>query len=521
VGFSAARRLAKADLTLRGFNVNDFKKLETPRGAARSMTSLSPTSMHVNFDGSGADWMGPRTPMIPVAPPETAGRAFDYQPGFNLVTQPRANEPITFQMLRAMSESLDVLRLVIETRKSQMCRQPWAVRIKHDSADGKRPSAAALSPSVRSTIRDITEFLREPSFGTNFRQWLRVILEDHFVIDAVALYCLRSPSGELLELQNTDGATIKKIIGPDGRMPRPIPFSGQPFIWNGLAITSENYHTQGFKGPVNGFLLPPCYQQFLHGVAANDLTQNDLLYSVMNLRSHSSYGYSPVEFLVNTVNMATRRVSSQIDYYREGNTPESLFAVPETWSPDVTMRFQDYFDSLMVGDLGARRRMKFIPAGGASSYIPIKEPALKAEIDEWLTRIVCYAFSVPPTPFMALANRSIAEEHSRSGEEEGLQTTKLFISDLINGVITDEFVPDGSIEFAWLEEEEINQVEQSKILARLVETGIITVNQARQKLGESPDTGPAANTLMVKTATGYVPLGTASKPTTGDEENDD
>ncbi len=497
--------------------MNEFSKLDTPRGSgARSMTTLSPSSVHVNFDGSGASWQGPLTPVIPVAPPETAGRAFDYQPGYNLVARPRANEPITFPMLRAMAEGLDVLRLVIETRKNQMARQRWTVRIKHEG-NSRRPSAAALSPSVRSTIRDVTEFLKAPSFGVPWSQWLRMILEDHYVIDAPAMYCLRSRSGALLELQVTDGSMIKRIIGPDGRTPRPIPWDGRSsFDWNGLQITPENYHTQGFKGPVNGFLLPPCYQQFLHGVAASDLTQQDLIYAPMNLRSHGLYGFSPVEQIVNTINTAMRRAASQLEYFREGNQPDAFFAMPKSWTPDQIGRYQEYFDAMLSGNLARRRNLKFIAGGSKTSYIPTREPPLKNDFDEWIARIICYAFSIPPTPFMALANRSIAEEHSRSAEEEGLQNTKLFISDLINSVITDEFVPDGSIQFGWEEEEEINQAEQSKILARLVETGIMTANEARDKLGQSPDPSPAASTLMVRTAAGYQPLGGASKPTIGE-----
>jgi phage portal protein BeeE len=237
-----------------------------------------------------------------------------------------------------------------------------------------------------------------------------------------------------------------------------------------------------------------------------------MIYAPMNLRSHSLYGYSPVEMLINTVNVATRRVASQTEYYREGNTPESLFAVPETWSPDTTQRFQDYFDAMLVGNLGARRRMKFIPAGGASSYIPIKEPALKSDFDEWLVRITCFALSYPPTAFMALANRSIAEQHDKTGEEEGLQNTKLFIADLINTVITDEFVPDGSIEFNWSEEDEVDQERQSKILNRYLENGALTINEVRERLGEAPSSESNASKLMVKTATGYMPIDGKAQP---------
>src|SRR5665213_522358 len=109
-----------------------MKKLDTPRGSgARSMTTLSPSKVTVNygptenFTGDGAGWMGPLTPQLPIAPPEVAGRQWDFAPGYNLFTQPRADEPVTFAMLRALADGFDPLRSVIERRKDQLCRMPW------------------------------------------------------------------------------------------------------------------------------------------------------------------------------------------------------------------------------------------------------------------------------------------------------------------------------------------------------------------------------------------------------------
>jgi len=73
--------------------MTDFSKISTPRGVARAMTPLTPAyNVDVSFGsspGGGSGWMGPLQPMRPIAPPEVAGRAWDYVPGYNLNTTPR------------------------------------------------------------------------------------------------------------------------------------------------------------------------------------------------------------------------------------------------------------------------------------------------------------------------------------------------------------------------------------------------------------------------------------------------
>ena len=113
---------------------------EQVRGAGQPSWPLSPYQIQVSYGagqqasrdgiarGTGADWFGPLNPLAPIAPPDVAGRRFDFPPGYNLVTQPRAYEPIGFAELRAFADAYDLLRLVIETRKDQMERQRWRIR---------------------------------------------------------------------------------------------------------------------------------------------------------------------------------------------------------------------------------------------------------------------------------------------------------------------------------------------------------------------------------------------------------
>jgi hypothetical protein len=82
-------------------------------------------------------------------------------------------------------------------------------------------------------------------------------------------------------------------------------------------------------------------------------------------------------------------------------------------------------------------------------------------------------------------NRANSEQHEQQSEKEGLEPTKQRAADLFNEIISREFSSD-DIEFAWAEEEDIDPEKQSKILTGYVDAGVISVNEARERLGEEP-----------------------------------
>src|SRR5579885_478057 len=275
--------------------------------------------------GSGADWFGPLAPLPPAAPAEVRGRQFDLPPGFNLQTRPRGYEPIGFLELRALADGYDLLRLIIETRKDQVARLGWRVR----------PRRTGFGGGEDPRIAGIERFFRRPDGEHAWDAWLRELLEDLLVIDAPALWCERDRAGRLLFLHPLDGATIKRVIDDWGRTPKP---------------------------PL------PAYQQVLHGLPAVDYTARDILYRPRNTRPHKVYGYSPVEQIIVTVNIALRRQVFQLQYYTEGNVPEALIGTPDAWTPEQIERFQTYWDSINAGNTAARRHAKFVPGGVAKTF---------------------------------------------------------------------------------------------------------------------------------------------------------
>jgi len=261
---------------------------------------------------------------------------------------------------------------------------------------------------------------------------------------------------------------------------------------------------QPYAGPDGGTVYPPAYQQVLKGLPAVNYAARDIIYRPRNVRAHRVYGYSPVQQILMTVNIALRRQLWQLDYYAEGSIPDALIGVPQGWTPDQIKQFQDYWDTEFSGDLARRRRAKFVPGEAAARVHQTKEPEQKNDFDEWLARIVCFAFSVPPQWAVKAMNRATADNQSAQAEEEGLEPTKEWVKDLIDELLAEEFgSPD--LELAWLDEDTNEKTEQAQFEAR-VKIGAATLNELRDALGLDPFDVPAADRPMVLTATGYVPI---------------
>ncbi len=453
------------------------------RASGRPSWSLSPQNLAVAYgeaqfmsstgEARASGWFGPLAPLSPIAPPDVAGRQFDFPSGYNIATTPRSFEPISFHDLRALAESYDLLRLVIETRKDQIERLPWRLRVKAGCAG---PDAARL--------KELTRFFERPDGEHDFSAWLRMLLEDLFVIDAPTLWRQRRRNGDLFALHPLDGATIKRVIDDWGRTPQPYQDAGET-------------------------VYPAAFQQVLKGYPAVDYCARDIIYAPRNSRTGRVYGFSPVEQIVMTVTTALKRQIFTLSHFTEGNIPESLIGVPENWTPDQIKNFQDYWDAYFTGDLAARRRAKFVPGGVAKTFIQTKEPELKGAFDEWLARIVCYAFSVSPQALISQINRATGETQKEMAEEEGLRPILNWAKRLIDGVLAEDFDEPG-VEFVFGQDERIDANQQAQALTSYVAAGILTRNEARVKLGQPPVNEAGADALTVTTGAGAVAIGAAA-----------
>jgi len=434
-------------------------RIDTPAGAYKQpipgetlIAAGDKMRIRINADGTFTvaglnpeTFFSPGQPMLPQAQAPrmgAVGRRFDYQPLVNTNYTPRGNQLVSFNDLRALARNYDVLRSVIETRKDQFVALDW----KLDYRDAGKAEDDKL--------RKLNALFQFPDGRRPYVTWARALLEEVFVTDALCIYPQFTNDGSFHAFRWMDGTKIKPVIDESGDLPDPP---------------------------------SPAYQQILRGMPAVDYTSDELVYWPRNQSVDSVYGYPQVEQIIVTVNIALRRQIFQLDYYRQGSVPDALVGVPDNWTPEQILVIQDHWDSMFNSpgweNIGERRKLKFVP--GANKVTFSKEAALKDEFDEWLARVVCYCFSVEPTPFIKQMNRGTAETQKEQSREEGLLPLKKFWKALVDYLLV-KYLNAGDVHFVWDEETEIDPKVASDIAVQEVREGIITADEVRADRGKEP-----------------------------------
>jgi len=391
-----------------------------------------------------ATWFGPLEPMKPVAPESVRGRAFDYPVGYNLRVTPRSDEAVSFAMLHALADSCDMLRIVIETRKDQIEGQAWEIRPKKRS-DGSHPPAGAFAGEIAAA----KEFFAAPDREHDLSSWIRAVAEEMFVTDAVSIYCRPDRRNRIHAFEILDGATIAPRIDAHGRTPR------APDV---------------------------AYQQILHGVPATDFSRDQLVYFPRNRRPGHVYGYSPVEQVMLTATTLIRREQHQLAFYTDGNLSEGLFIAPADTETEKLPEWQKYWNSIFEGNPQARRHGIWVANG--TDFKPLKPPQLTDPFDEFLARIICFAFSISPQPFVSMMNRATAETAQDAALTEGLMPVLNYFRRLFR--ILFDRMGWRDIEMVAVDDRAVDAKTASAIDVADVQAGIRTVDEVRAARGLAP-----------------------------------
>jgi hypothetical protein len=411
-------------------------------------------------------WFPPGAPMPVVAPEDTDIRMMDYPVFTNTTSQPRSQELVSYREMRAMADAYYLLRLAIETRKDQIAKMPWTISVVPRGNETGKAMRQKNASDAR--IAELTAMLQYPDGEQPWDCWIASVAEEVLVTDAVTIYPRRTMfnpddpfgPGKIARLEQVDGATIKRVIDTSGRTP---------------------------EAPQTA------YQQVLHGIVASNHTTDDLIYYPRVRRVNRLYGYSPVEQVILITNLAIRRFTHQLAYYTEGTVPEAIVQCPSDWSSKDVKLFQIWFDQMLRGNSAKRRRMIMVPGGskgeggGKSTITFTKEQVLKDEMDDYLSRVICFAFSLPPTALTKGMNRATAEQAQDTAKAEGLEPTLKYLENLMNFIIqSPTWFGFADLKFRFTSDEEQDQQALSEVHDLYLRNGSMTIDEVRDARGLDP-----------------------------------
>lgn len=372
----------------------------------------------------------------------------------NQVWTPRGKAKTPFALLRALADTDDIIRICIETRKDQMSSLGWDI-VPRDKKQGAELAAK---------INAARAFFQKPDRRRDFSTWLRMAIEDVLVVDALSIYCRRTRGGGLYSLELKDGTTFLPLLDEDGDTP-----------------------------------LPPrtAYRQIIFGIPmiGGDCTIEQLLYRPRTVRTHTPYGLSPTEAVLLTVNAALNRQVFNLQYYTEGNIPEGLLMAPKDFTTAQMVEFQDYLDDYLTGNLAARRRLKVVAAG--SEVHEFKDPDFTTTFDEWLLKVRCAAFAVPPQEigFTADVNKATGEQQENVAYRRGVKPLGLFFKGIFDEALVMLGLAD--LEWVWTGGEAEDKKIQAEVDRIYVDMGKVSVDELRARDGQEPiGLGPYVATAM-------------------------
>jgi SPP1 gp7 family putative phage head morphogenesis protein len=395
------------------------------------------------FTGDMArEWFSPLRPLEPIVPkeqvPSVEGRQWEYQVGENLRVTPRINESVSFGMMRELASS-DYPAIIINGRKDQLAKLEWTIQ----------PRDPSRRKQTQDLCAEVANWWRRPDQRHTWREWLMMLLDDLLVCDAPCLYVNRDRVGRVWGFQPVDGTQIKPLIDAQGHTPLPPNFA---------------------------------YLHELYGAPAVLYTSEQIIYKPRTPRTHSLYGYSPMERVIITVNTALRRQVTQIDHFTEGSMPLVIAGAPKEWTPEQIERFNNRFNDRLSGNLAERARLHMVPDG--VSWHDFRKWDLKDEFDEWLLRVICAAYGVDPTPFIKQVNRGTQETTREAVLAEGLAPYQTWVSELVDDCLERMGFPD--LVHKWIDDDAIDPVEKSQIVGNKIKFGTLHPNEARQDEGLDP-----------------------------------
>jgi hypothetical protein len=423
---------------------------------------------------------------------------------------------VPFKTLRQAADQIDIIRRCLEVMKSKVLGLDWDIVLGQDAVEqviaeqgvSQIRATAIAKEKYQTEINRARTFWEtpDPANGLIFVDWLNMALEEILVLDALAVWPQKTVGGDLKGLQILDGSTIKPIIDDRGMRPE-APFTAFQQILYGFPRTEFSAPTETLE-------------------TDGEFTSDEMAYFVKNRRTHSVYGYGPVERSLPLADLYLRRQQWLRAEYTDGVLPEIMFKTDGVMTPENLRAWENIFNDDLAGQTEQRKRGRVIPNGFDPVQLQGYDERFKDTFDEYLITSICGHWGILPTEigFMGkggLGGSSVHEGQANSSEVIGLIPLSQWLGRQLSQLSYVFLGMPRELEFSFQPSDRHDDEAAARADDIRIANGSLSRNEARAKAGlplleaqladASIINTPAG--LFALTADGVIPLTSPDAPT--------
>ncbi|MGW2692337.1 phage portal protein [Streptomyces sp. NPDC001296] len=410
---------------------------------------------------------------------------------------------VPWKVLRDAAGVGGLARRCIEIRKSEVSTLDWTITISQGAAEKAQSDNPGMSRSdieaelgrrLGPDIARCTAFWEEPNprEGENFADWIGKLLEEHLVLDALAIYPRRTYGGDLYALEIIDGSTIKVLRDNTGGRPQPPQPAYQQLLW-------------GF--PRGEFLADTDDQ----GNILNGYRSDHLIYKRRNVRTHTQYGYSAVEQALEDIDVWLRRRKWIRDEYTEGTVPTGLIRNDGTtgWTAEQILEYERTLNDAYAGQTAERHRLRVLPPGFHLETNQDIAERYKPEYDLYLIKLVASHFDTTLAELGFTEQGGLGSTGWHEGQADVQQRkatlpTLRWLQQLLTSISRKHLGMPAELEFRFLGLEDEDEAAADQVALQRIQWGRMTLNEDRDRVGQPRYPFPEADMPMVMTTRGVI-----------------
>lgn len=476
-----------------------------------------------------ADWatlpFAPGLPLVPqpINPVLDSGRAmprrYEYPVSSNL---PGVDQRVLpWKVLRDAADKVDLIRQCIEVRKAEVQGLGWEVTVSEDAVEAARlDDPSATDAEIGDKLRDesseeiarIRAFWMEPDRGNGFSfdDWIGQVIEEHLVLDAIAIYPRMTRGGDLYSFEVLDGTTIKPLLDDRGNTPLPPNPAYQQIL---QGFPRGEFVADGAPDPddPDAVVIPNAYRT------------DQLVYARRCVRTFTPYGYSPVEQALVSADLWLKRQEWLRAEYTDGVMPSGWITTDSPMTPQQLRDYRAVLNDELAGLTRERQRFQVLPKGFKPEQTKDVGERYKKDFDEFLLKLVCGHLGVLPsqlgiTPGEGLGGQGHQEGEEDSEERLSTRPTTQWLAALITKISRQYLGMSSDLTFKFLGLDAEDEAVADTVGENRMRSGRATLNEERDRLGLHRFDFPEADTPMIVDRTGVIFLDGEKARTEQDRE---